>query len=75
MDREHVVLPSDMEQLAAEIEKGNYTKFRSGKVRTYTPEEITELAKTRLECRIPLSVIESEKRWNWLLESKGCALR
>jgi hypothetical protein len=70
-----VVLPSDGEERAAREQGLNFTQIKSGRARTYTPEEIEEFSKTYPEATWPYSVWYRERKFNQLLQSSSCVLR
>lgn len=70
--KETVRLPSDEEERRA-LKKGkNYVKIRSGRVKTYTQKEIDALEHPELA--FPFAIWFAERKWNWLINSKGCRL-
>lgn len=72
---EHVVLPSDAEARRAKQEGKNYTKMRSGRAKVYSQEELEIFAKNHPESSYPFSLWDLERKWYWLVNSKGCKTR
>jgi hypothetical protein len=70
--KENVILPSDNEERVAKKVGMSYVKIRSGKVKIYTQEEIVNL--NHPEDSFPFTVWNLERKWNWLINSKGCRL-
>ncbi len=70
--KENVVLPSDSEEREAKKVGKNYVRIRSGRVRIFTKEEIEAL--DHPESSYPFNIWYLERKWNWLINSKGCRL-
>ena len=73
--KEHVVFPSDFEEIRATLKGKSYVRIRSGSVKTYTPEEIEIFSKNHPETHEPFIAWWFERTWHWVVDSKSATIR
>jgi hypothetical protein len=73
--KEHIVLPSDIEEQEAKKKGLNYVRIRSGKAKVYDLEAIQAFELTHPGHYISYELWYAERKWNQLIHSKGCQTR